>query len=241
MYDLRIETIDIPKGMTLSEFIKVVYLNTDPETSKDMIYRATYKIALKYLNTFKNIVSLEEGIGPMNEAFIKTYNNYNPDNETVSFINYYRMAIKDHVLLDYLGKYRNHNHLREAFNNFKNSLLYLDEPIEGKDGEAGTKMDIIGGDYTIEDELMYRLLLRRVYEITDEMFDGGNHGPKKAWYKKVFLIYINSHIQGYYMTYQQVHDLYGWEHGISMDSMRKRINNYKVRLKNRLIEEGYIC
>lgn len=241
MYDLRIETIDIPKGMTLSEFIKIVYLNTDPETSKDMIYRVTYKIAIKYLNSFKNIVSLEEGIGAMNEAFIKTYNNYNPDNETVSFINYYKMAIKDQVLLDYLGKYRNEKHLREAFANFKNSLQYLDEPVEGKDGEAGTKMDIIGGDYSIEDDIMYSLLLKRVYEIIDEMFDGGNNGPKKAWYKKVFLIYFNGHVQGYRMTYQQLHDLYGWEHGISMQSMRKRINNYKVRLKNRLIEEGYIC
>lgn len=241
MYDLRIETIDIPKGMSMGKFIKDVYLNTDPETSKDVIYRVSYKIAVKYLNTLTNMVSLEEGIGAMNEAFMKTYNNYNPYNEAASFINYYKKAIRDQVILDYMGRYRNHDHLREAFNNFNNSLQYLDEPVEGKDGEAGIKMDIIGDKHTIEEEIMYKFLLKRIYEITDEMFDGGNNGPKKQWYKKLFLIYINGHIQGYKISYQELTDLYGWEYGLEMSAIRSRLTKYKRKLKSRLIEEGYIC
>ena len=239
MADLyKVNMLKVPKGIKINDYIKQIYreANTEDEIeqAKDKIFRLTYKFGLDQLKLMRDRAPLEEGIGSMSIAFMKTFNNFDPEAEGASFINYYKMAIHSQVICDQLGKYRNTEEAKEAFNKAKGTMWSLDEPTEGKDGDSGTRGDVIPSGFDIDEEVYYNILVKRILEIIEENLakEDKRKDPKL---NLVFMDYINGHIYGGNNKREYLAEKYGFRE----DQVRGFIYRQRKKLKLRLIEEGY--
>lgn len=239
MADLyKVNILKAPKGIKINDYIKEIYreANTEDEIeqAKDKIFRLTYKFGLDQLKLMHDRVTLEEGIGSMSLAFMKTFNNFDPSVEGASFINYYKMAIHSQVICDQLGKYRGSEESKEIFNKVENTMWSLDEPTEGKDGNSGTRGDIMPSGFDINEEVYYNILIKRILEIVEEHLakDDKRKDPKL---NLVFMDYINGHIYGGNNKREYLAEKYG----ISESQVKGFIYRQRKKLRLRLIEEGY--
>lgn len=239
MADLyKVNILKTPKGVKINDYIKQIYreANTEDEIeqAKDKIFRLTYKFGLDQLKLMHDRVSLEEGIGSMSVAFMKTFNNFDPSVEGASFINYYKMAIHSQVLCDQLGKYRNTEEAKEIFNKVKGTMWSLDEPTEGKDGDFRTRGDIMPSSFNIDEEVYYNILIKRILEIVEENLAKVDK-RKDPKLNLVFMDYINGHIYGGNNKVEHLAEKYGF------NEMQARgfIYRQRKKLRLRLIEEGY--
>ena len=239
MADLyKVNMLKAPKGVKINDYIKQIYreANTEDEVeqAKDKIFRLTYKFGLDQLKRMHDQVSLEEGIGSMSLAFMATFNNFDPSVEDASFINYYKMAIRSQVICDQLGKYRSTEESKEIFNKVKHTTWSLDEPTKGKDGESGTKGDIIPSSFDIDEEVYYNILVGRILEIVEENL-AKDHKRKDPKLNLVFMDYINGHIYGGNNKREYLAEKYG----LSESQVKGFIFKQRKKLRLRLIEEGY--
>lgn len=239
MADLyKVNMLKAPKGVKINDYIKQIYreANTEDEIeqAKDKIFRLTYKFGLDQLKLMHDRVSLEEGIGSMSLAFMKTFNNFDPSTEGASFINYYKMAIHSQVLCDQLGKYRNTEEAKEIFNKVKGTMWSLDEQTEGKDGDSRTRGDIMPSSFDIDEEVYYNILVKRILEIVEEHLtkEDKRKDPKL---NLAFMDYINGHIYGGNNKVEYLAEKYGFNEM----QVRGFIYRQRKKLKRRLIEEGY--
>ena len=239
MADLyKVNMLKAPKGVKINDYIKKIYreANTEDEIeqAKDKIFRLTYKFGLDQLKLMHDRVSLEEGIGSMSLAFMKTFNNFDPSTEGASFINYYKMAIHSQVLCDQLGKYRNTEEAKEIFNKVKGTMWSLDEQTEGKDGDSRTRGDIMPSSFDIDEEVYYNILVKRILEIVEEHLtkEDKRKDPKL---NLAFMDYINGHIYGGNNKVEYLAEKYGFNEM----QVRGFIYRQRKKLKRRLIEEGY--
>ena len=234
----KVNMLKAPKDVKINDYIKQIYreANTEDEIeqAKDKIFRLTYKFGLDQLKLMHDRVSLEEGIGSMSVAFMKTYNNFDPSVEGGSFINYYKMAIHSQVICDQLGKYRNTEEAKEIFNKVKGTMWSLDEPTEGKDGDSGTRGDIMPSRFDIDEEVYYNILVNRILEIVEENLakEDKRKDPKL---NLVFMDYINGHIYGGNNKLEYLSEKYG----LTEMQVKGFIYRQRKKLRLRLIEEGY--
>ena len=239
MADLyKVNILKAPKGVKINDYIKQIYREAytedEIEQAKDKIFRLTYKFGLDQLKLMHDRVSLEEGIGSMSVAFIKTFNNFDPSVEGASFINYYKMAIHSQVLCDQLGKYRNTEEAKEIFNKVKGTMWSLDEPTEGKDGDFRTRGDIMPSNFNIDEEVYYSILIKRILEIVEENL-AKKDKRKDPKLNLVFMDYINGHIYGGNNKVEYLAEKYGFNEM----QIRGFIYRQRKKLRLRLIEEGY--
>ena len=239
MADLyKVNMLKAPKGIKINDYIKQIYMeaNTEDEIeqAKDKIFRLTYKFGLDQLKLMHDRVSLEEGIGSMSLAFMKTFNNFDPSVEGASFINYYKMAIHSQVLRDQLGKYRSTEEAKKIFNKVKGTMWSLDEPTEGKDDDFRTRGDIMSSSFDIHEEVYYNILTERILEIAGEIL-AKNDKRKDPKLNLVFMDYIKGHIYGGNNKLQYLSEKYE----LNEVQVRGFICRQRKKLKLRLIEEGY--
>ena len=239
MADLyKVSMLKAPKGIKINDYIKQIYMeaNTEDEVqqAKDKIFRLTYKFGLDQLKLMHDRVSLEEGIGSMSLAFMKTFNNFDPSVEGASFINYYKMAIHSQVLRDQLGKYRSTEEAKKIFNKVKGTMWSLDEPTEGKDDDFRTRGDIMPSSFDIHEEVYYNILTERILEIAGEIL-AKNDKRKDPKLNLVFMDYIKGHIYGGNNKLQYLSEKYE----LNEVQVRGFICRQRKKLKLRLIEEGY--
>lgn len=239
MADLyKVSMLKAPKGIKINDYIKQIYMeaNTEDEVeqAKDKIFRLTYKFGLDQLKLMHDRVSLEEGIGSMSLAFMKTFNNFDPSVEGASFINYYKRAIHSQVLRDQLGKYRNTEEAKKIFNKVKGTMWSLDEPTEGKDDDFRTRGDIMPSSFDIHEEVYYNILTERILEIAGEIL-AKNDKRKDPKLNLVFMDYIKGHIYGGNNKLQYLSEKYE----LNEAQVRGFICRQRKKLKLRLIEEGY--
>lgn len=157
MYELKL--IRVPKGYKINDYIKELYTNAktaeEIDDCKDKIFRLTYKFGLDELKRNQHMTTIEDGLGDMSLAFLKTFKNFDPTKEGSSFLNYYKLAIKTEIINTKFRKYRNSAEGRELCYTMESATGYLDEPVEGKDGlDAGTKGDLISSKYDMFDEMV---------------------------------------------------------------------------------------
>jgi hypothetical protein len=239
MADLyKVNILKAPKGTKINDYIKQLYrdANTDNELeeAKDKIFRLTYKFGLDQLKLMHDRVTLEEGIGSMSVAFMKTFNNFDPEAEGASFINYYKRAIHSQVICDQLGKYRNTEEAKEIFNKVKGTMWSLDEPTEGKDGDSGTRGDIMPSGFNIDEEVYYNILVKRILEIVEENLAKVDK-RKDPKLNLVFMDYINGHIYGGNNKREYLSEKYG----LTEMQVKGFVYRQRKKLRLKLIEEGY--
>ena len=230
----KIELLKAPKGIKLNDHIKSIYLNDEPELAKDKIFRLTYKFGLDQVKLMADQVSLEEGIGSMSEAFMKTFNNFVPTGNNVSFINYYKKAIHSQIICDQLGKYRYSEELINIFNEVKCAMRSLDEPTKSKDDDTRTRGDIIPSSFDIHEEVYYSMLVKRIFDIADEHLSRQDK-RKDPKLNNVFIDYLNGHVYGGNTSYEYLAEKYSLTEG----QVRVFICRQRKKLKLKLIEEGY--
>jgi hypothetical protein len=165
---------------------------------------------------------------------MKTFNNFDPSAEGASFINYYRMAIHSQVICDQLGKYRSTEEAKEIFNKVKGTMWSLDEPTEGKDGDSGTRGDIMPSGFNIDEEVYYNILVKRILEIVEENLAKVDK-RKDPKLNLVFMDYINGHIYGGNNKREYLSEKYG----LTEMQVKGFVYRQRKKLRLKLIEEGY--
>lgn len=127
----------ITNGNTISQEIKRLMNNIrqgiDVERSKDDLFKLTYPMALTELKRYTNMGPLDELIGYMSIAFMKTVKYYNSDIDTVSFMNYYKRAMHSEVIMGMNGRYRSNPKIKRDFEANLRSLEYEMSIENGKD------------------------------------------------------------------------------------------------------------
>ena len=182
MYDL--ELIMTPKGYKINDYINELYANAktaeEIDECKDKIFRLTYKFGLDEVKRNQHMTTIEDGLGDMSLAFIKTFNNYDPTKEGSSFLNYYKLALKTQIMNTRFRNYRNRQENRELCYRMESSIGYLDEPTEGKDGkEAGTKGGLISSKHDMIDEVITNDMKNRLMDIAMKVVKDNITYPKR--------------------------------------------------------------
>ena len=182
MYNL--EFVKLPKGYKMNDYIKELCINAktkeEIDDCKDKIFRLTYKFGLDEVKRHRHMTTIDDGLGSMSIAFLKTFNHYDPTKEGASFLNYYRLAIKTEIMNDKFRKYRNRTENRELCYRMEASIGYLDEPTEGKDGkEAGTKGGLISSKHDMIDEIITNDMKNRLMAIAMKVVKDNITYPKR--------------------------------------------------------------
>jgi DNA-directed RNA polymerase specialized sigma subunit len=189
MYKLNL--IKTPHGKTLNGCIMDLYLNAPEEEAKDKIFRMTYYIAMGELQKYKHLIPVEEAVGELSVAFMKTFNNFDPTKEGASFLNYYKLTIRSEILIAKFGKYRNSEEGRELLMRMNESIDSLDEPEENKDGrEVKTKGEVIPSGLNVEQAVLNKDLRNRVRAIGNAAFDSAKRRTEE--YRPIFLKYLET-------------------------------------------------
>lgn len=189
MYNLNL--IKTPHGKTLNECIMDLYLNAPEEEAKDKIFRMTYYIAIGELQKYRHLAPIEEMVGELSVAFMKTFNNFDPTKEGVSFLNYYKLTIRSEILTAKFGKYKNTPETRELVMRMEKAIDSFDEPEENKDGrEVKTKGEVIPSGFNVEQAVLNKDLRDRVVTIGNAAFDSTKRRTEE--YRPIFLKYLET-------------------------------------------------
>lgn len=187
----KIETMPLPKERKIGEYIKELYATYDREEAKDKIFRLTFPYGIRELKRHANMTSIEDGLADMSVAFMKTFNNFDPDKPGASFMNYYKLSIKTEVICTKFRNYRHSDKWMEVCYKIENRMDYLDTPIYDKDDtDAGTKANAIPDDVDITRDILHEEFENTIYKILDKVFEMTNY--HKAKDKDVFTSYIES-------------------------------------------------
>ena len=188
----KIQLLKTPKGVKLNDHIKDLYLNAPREEAKDKIFRLTYYIAIEELHKYKHLIPIEDALGELSVAYIKTFNNFDPHNEKASFLNYYKLAIRSEVITAKFRKYKNDGDTRELCMRMENNFEYLDEPSENKDGRETTTLgETIPSPVNVECSILNKNTRDKVREIANKAFDIYNKKSDEK-YRSIFVTYMVS-------------------------------------------------
>lgn len=212
----------------------------DVERSKDDLFRLTYPMALTELKRYKNMGPMDELVSCMSIAFMKTVKYYDPEADTVSFMNYYKRAIQSEVIIGMYGRYRSDTQLKREFEANVGSLEF---PLLDKhDNETGTIHDTVADDYWdryFDRKIDYEALIEDIrtcmYDAMYKKQKGRRIRTTKSDSKKSFERWIESMIQDEELTQQQVAD----ELGIGKSGVNNAVTKYMPRLREELKNMGY--
>lgn len=212
----------------------------DVERSKNDLFKLTYPMALTALKRYTNLNSIEEMIGDLSVAFMKTVKYYNPEASTVSFMNYYKRAIHSEVIQ---SRYGVHRYNKELVHYYEGTMEYLDRPIKNKELiEDGIYSDLIEDDYWdryfddyVNDEGFIDDLRRAVNNALYKKKKGVAIRDSKSKVKQAFEIYIDNLINDKHVTQTEI----GIQLGMGKSNVNNAIAKYMSRLKDELKNMGY--
>ena len=232
MYN-NVDILKTPKGVKMNDYIKTIYLNEEPETAKDKIFRLTYLLAKKEFRKYSNLTTSEYFMADMSIAFMKTYNKFDPSKEEGSFMNYYALAIRTEVLLSAFGRYKNTPEGRQFWLDAQNNTTSLNNLVEDKEGKRNEIGDTLEDDYNLEQDVETRQLKTILFDIIDRTINISNIGKKHS---DIFKTYIGSKIDGIEITTDEIGAMYG----VTGNNVRKIIKTKKHLIQERWIKETQI-
>ena len=232
MYNI-VDILKTPKGVKMNDYIKTIYLNEEPETAKDKIFRLTYLLAKKEFRKYSNLTTAEYFMADMSIAFMKTYNKFDPSKEEGSFMNYYALAIRTEVLLSAFGRYKNTPEGRQFWLDAQNNTTSLNNLVEDKEGKRNEIGDTLEDDYNLEQDVETRQLKTILFDIIDRTINISNIGKKHS---DIFKTYIGSKIDGIEITTDEIGAMYG----VTGNNVRKIIKTKKHLIQERWIKETQI-
>lgn len=235
----------ITNGNTVNQETKRLMDNIrqgiDVEKSKDDLFKLTYPMALTELKRYKNMGPMDELISCMSIAFMKTVKYYDPEADTVSFMNYYKRAMYSEVIIGMNGRYRSNPQLKRDFEANVGSLEF---PLYDKhDNETGTIHDTVADDYWdgyFEKKIDYEGTVDDVNRCMNKVLYKKQKGRRirtsKSDSKKSFERWVEAMInEEEDLTQQQVAD----ELGIGKSGVNNAVTKYMPRLREELKNIGY--
>ena len=234
----------ITNGNTVSQETRRLMDNIrqgiDVERSKDDLFKLTYPMALTELKRYTNMGPMDELISCMSIAFMKTIKHYDPEADTVSFMNYYKRAIYSEVIIGMNGRYRSNPKLKRDFEANVGSLEYEISNDDGSDNLSVHEM--VADDYWdgyFDEMINYEGLIDDIrtcmYNVMYKKQKGRIVRSTTSDSKKSFERWVESMIQDEELTQQQVSD----ELSIGKSAVNNAVSRYMPRLREELKNMGY--
>lgn len=234
-YDLK--NYQIPEGYTFNGYIKEAVENirngNDVEYYQDTLFRLTYPNAVKEVNKLTNYAEPTELLPLMSIAFMTTLDRFDPENPNASFMNYYKISIRNNVIMDY-DKHRGaKEEYKEYYKRCEKTMRSMEELIPVQKNSMLPLYTMIEDDKAVIDEdILYDDFIDTIFKIIDtKLFT-----PKQEKTKAIFMSYINACINGEKWNQKKVAKEFGTVQGY----ISKIKIKYCRKLKEELIREGYV-
>ena len=226
----------IPEGYTFNSYINEAVENirngNDVEYYEDTLFRLTYPNAVKEVNKLSNYAEPTELLPLMSIAFMTTLDKFDPEKANVSFMNYYKVSIRNNVIMAY-DKHRGaREENKEYYKRCEKTMRSMDElvPVQ-KNSMLPLYTMIEDSKALIDENVMYDNLIDDLYRIIDTLFT-----PKQEKTKAIFMSYIDACINGEKWDQKKI--------AKEFDTVQGYISKIKVKycrkLKAELIREGYV-
>ena len=226
----------IPEGYTFNSYINEAVENirngNDVEYYEDTLFRLTYPNAVKEVNKLSNYAEPTELLPLMSIAFMTTLDRFDPEKANVSFMNYYKVSIRNNVIMAY-DKHRGaKEENKEYYKRCEKTMRSMEElvPVQ-KNSMLPLYTMIEDSKALIDENVMYDNLIDDLYRIIDTLFT-----PKQEKTKAIFKSYIDACINGEKWDQKKI--------AKEFDTVQGYISKIKVKycrkLKAELIREGYV-
>lgn len=227
----------IPEGYTFNSYINEAVENirngNNAEYYQDTLFRLTYPNAVKEVNKLSNYAEPTELLPLMSIAFMTTLDRFDPEKDNVSFMNYYKVSIRNNVIMAY-DKCRNATEENKAYyKRCEKTMRSMEElvPVQ-KNSMLPLYTMIEDSKALIDENLSYENLIETIFRIIDtKLFT-----PKQEKTKAIFMRYINACINGEKWNQKKI----AKEFGIVQGYVSKIKIKYCRKLKEELIREGYV-
>ena len=226
----------IPEGYTFNSYINEAVENirngNNAEYYEDTLFRLTYPNAVKEVNKLSNYAEPTELLPLMSIAFMTTLDKFDPEKDNVSFMNYYKISIRNNVIMAY-DKHRGaKEENKEYYKRCEKTMRSMEElvPVQ-KNSMLPLYTMIEDSKALIDENVMYDNLIDDIYRIIDTLFT-----PKQEKTKAIFMSYIDACINGEKWDQKKVAKKFGTVQGY----VSKIKIKYCRKLKAELIREGYV-
>lgn len=226
----------IPEGYTFNSYINEAVENirngNNAEYYEDTLFRLTYPNAVKEVNKLTNYAEPTELLPLMSIAFMTTLDKFDPEKANVSFMNYYKVSIRNNVIMAY-DKHRGaKEENKEYYKRCEKTMRSMEElvPVQ-KNSMLPLYTMIEDSKALIDENVMYDNLIDDLYRIIDTLFT-----PKQEKTKAIFMSYINACINEEKWDQREVAKEFGTVQGY----VSKIKIKYCRKLKAELIREGYV-
>ena len=226
----------IPEGYTFNSYINEAVENirngNNVEYYEDTLFRLTYPNAVKEVNKLSNYAEPTELLPLMSIAFMTTLDKFDPEKANVSFMNYYKVSIRNNVIMAY-DKHRGASEEnKEYYKRCEKTMRSMEElvPVQ-KNSMLPLYTMIEDGKALIDENLSYENLIDDLYRIIDTLFT-----PKQEKTKAIFTSYIDACINGEKWDQKKIAKEFGTVQGY----ISKIKVKYCRKLREELIREGYV-
>ena len=226
----------IPEGYTFNSYINEAVENirngNDVDYYKDTLFRLTYPNAVKEVNKLSNYTEPTELLPLMSIAFMTTLDKFDPEKANVSFMNYYKVSIRNNVIMAY-DKHRGaKEENKEYYKRCEKTMRSMEElvPVQ-KNSMLPLYTMIEDNKALIDEDVMREELIATIFRVIDTMFT-----PKQERTKAIFVSYINACINGEKWDQKKIAKEFGTVQGY----ISKIKIKYCRKLKEELIREGYV-
>ena len=227
----------IPEGYTFNSYINEAVENirngNNAEYYEDTLFRLTYPNAVKEVNKLSNYAEPTELLPLMSIAFMTTLDRFDPEKDNVSFMNYYKVSIRNNVIMAY-DKHRGASEEnKEYYKRCEKTMRSLDELVSISNCDMVPLYCLVEDNKALIDEnLSYENLIETIFRIIDtKLFT-----PKQEKTKAIFMRYINACINGEKWNQKKIAKEFGTVQGY----VSKIKIKYCRKLKEELIREGYV-
>ena len=226
----------IPEGYTFNSYINEAVENirngNDVEYYEDTLFRLTYPNAVKEVNKLSNYAEPTELLPLMSIAFMTTLDKFNPEKANVSFMNYYKVSIRNNVIMAY-DKHRGaREENKEYYKRCEKTMRSMEElvPVQ-KNSMLPLYTMIEDNKALIDEDVMREELIATIFRVIDTMFT-----PKQERTKAIFMSYIDACINGEKWDQKKIAKEFGTVQGY----ISKIKIKYCRKLREELIREGYV-
>lgn len=227
----------IPEGYTFNTYINEAVENirngNDVEYYEDTLFRLTYPNAVKEVNKLSNYAEPTELLPLMSIAFMTTLDRFDPEKANVSFMNYYKVSIRNNVIMAY-DKHRGaREENKEYYKRCEKTMRSMEELVQLTKNSSVPLYCLVEDEKSIIDEhISYTELIEVIFRIIDtKLFT-----PKQEKTKTIFMSYIDACINGEKWDQKKVAKEFGTVQGY----ISKIKIKYCRKLKEELIREGYV-
>ena len=226
----------IPEGYTFNSYIKEAVENirngNNVEYYEDTLFRLTYPNAVKEVNKLSNYAEPTELLPLMSIAFMTTLDRFDPEKANVSFMNYYKVSIRNNVIIAYDKHRGSKEEYKEYYKRCEKTMRSMEElvPVQ-KNSMLPLYTMIEDNKANIDEDVMREELIATIFRVIDIMFT-----PKQEKTKAIFVSYIDACINGEKWDQKKIAKEFGTVQGY----ISKIKVKYCRKLREELIREGYV-